>query len=131
MQTVMAERSKFVSFALAITLFVFPVTALSVCRIPMPAMQEMAMGDAGMTANMPPVSIQKGLVRGSCCDLSAANSPAVSVPRAPEYGATSMATTSSTSVLKTPPMAFRAEPARGQPRSSGPSPQAILCVFLI
>ena len=48
----MAGRSKFVSIALAITLFTSQMAALSACWIPMPAMQEMAMGDAGMTANM-------------------------------------------------------------------------------
>jgi hypothetical protein len=131
----MAGRSKFVSIALAITLLVLPVAALSACWIPMPAMQEMAMGDAGMTTtSMPPVNIQQVPISGSCCELSAADAPPVSVPRAPARGATNMATTAGTSVLEVPPTAIKAEPSKAQPcgsGSSGSSLQATLCVFLI
>lgn len=126
----MAERSKFASIALGITLFISQAAAVSACWIPMPAMQEMAMGDAGMTANMP-VSIQHGPVSGSCCQLSGANAPPVSVPRVPEDGPAGLATTSGTSVLEVPPAAVRAEPAKVQPRGYGSSLQATLCVFLI
>jgi hypothetical protein len=128
----MAVRSKFVSIGLAITLLVLPVAALSVCWIPMPAMQETAMRDAGMTTtSMPPVSIQQVPMSGSCCELSAADAPPVSVPQAPERGATNMATTAGTSVLEVPPTAIKAEPSKAQPRGSGSSLQATLCVFLI
>ena len=131
MQTVMTGRFKFLSIALAITLFVSEAAAFSACCIPMPVMQEMTMGNAGMTANMPPVSLQQGPVIGSCCQMSAANVPPVSVPRAPEYGATNMATTPSTLVIDVPRMALSAEPAKAQPRGSGSSLQTTLCVFLI
>jgi hypothetical protein len=127
---VMALRSKFVSIALAMTLFVLPVATLAACWIPMPAMQEMAMGGARMSANRPPVSIQQGPASGSCCQLSAANAPPVSLPRAPEHVASSMAKTSSTSVLQVP-LFIRTEPAKIHPRGSGASLQARLCVFLI
>jgi hypothetical protein len=131
MQAVMAERSKFVPIALAITLFVSRAAALYACGIPMPAMQEMAMGDAAMTVNVQPVSIQQGNVPASCCQLSAANAPPVSVPRVQEYGATDLATTSSTSILEVPSAAVRAKPAKTQPRRSGSSLQSTLCIFLI
>jgi len=88
------------------------------------------MGDAGTTTNTQPVGIQQGLVSGSCCQLSAANSASVSMPRAPEYGATSMATTSSTLVLDVPRIAIIADPEKAQLRGSGSS-RATLCVFLI
>ena len=50
----MAGRFKFVSVALMITLFASEVAALSACWIPMPTMQEMTMGDEGLTASMSP-----------------------------------------------------------------------------
>jgi hypothetical protein len=126
----MVGRFKFVCIALVMTLLVLPVAALSACWIPMPATQEMAMGDAGMTANMP-VSIQQGPASGSCCQLSAADAPPVSVPRAPERGVTNMATTGGASVLEVPPTAIKAELSKAQSRGSGSSLQATLCVFLI
>jgi hypothetical protein len=126
----MAGRSTFVSIAMAITLFTSQMAALSACWIPMPAMQEIAMGDPGMTANMA-VGIQQGPVSGSCCELSAANAPSVAVPRVPEYGVTRLATTSNTSSLEAPPTAVRAEPAKAPPRGPGSSLQATFCVFLI
>ena len=55
------------------------------------------MGDAGMTASMSPVSLQRGPVSDSCCQVSAANALPASMPRAPEDEATSLATTPSTS----------------------------------
>ena len=131
METVMAERSKFVLIALAITLFLSQATALYACWIPMPAMQKMAMGDAAMTVNMQPVSIQQGNVRASCCQLSVANAPPVSLLRVQEHGTTSLATTSSTSILEVPSGAVRAKPAKTQPRRSGSSLQSTLCIFLI
>lgn len=126
----MTGRSKFVSMALAVVLFVSLAAALPACWIPMPTMQEMAMGDAGMTANTQPIGIQQGPVSGSCCQLAAANSAFVLVPRAPEYGATSMATTSSTLVLDVPRVAIIADIAKAQLRGSRSS-RATLCVFLI
>lgn len=127
----MRGRFKFVSIALVITLFVSEASALSACWIPMSVMQEMAMGDAGMTASMSPVSLQWGAVSGSCCQLSAVNAPPAAVPRVPEDGATSLATTPSTSNLELPPVALRAEPAKAPPRGSGSALQSKLCVFLI
>ena len=125
----MAGRSKFVS-VLAVILFVSHAATLSACTIPMPAMQGMTMGKAGMTASMSPVSLQRGPVSGSCCQLSAVNAPPASMPRVPKDGATSLATTPSTSNLEVPPVALRAEPAKAQPRGSGSSLQSNLCVFL-
>jgi hypothetical protein len=124
----MMGRSKFVLMALVVVLFVSQAAALPACWTPM--LQEMAMGDAGMTANMQPIGIQQGPVSGSCCQLSAANSAPVLVPRAPEYGETSMATTSTTLVLDVPRVAIIADPAKAQLRGSGSS-RATLCVFLI
>jgi len=89
------------------------------------------MGDARITGDMSPVSLQRGPVSGSCCQLSAANAPSASMPRVQEDGATSLATTSSTSKLEVSPVAPRAEPAKAQPRGSGSSLQSNLCVFLI
>ena len=128
----MRGRFKFVSIvALAITVFVLEAPALSACWIPMPVMQEMTMGDAGTTASMSPVILHRGPVSGSCCQLSAVNAPPASVPRVQEDGATSLATTSSTSKLEVSPVAPRAEPAKAHPRGSGSSLQSNLCVFLI
>ena len=126
----MAGQSKFVSIGLAITLLVLTVAAMFACWIPMPAMSEMAMGDAGST-NTPLVSIEGGPVSSSCCGLSAANSPPFSVPQAPENGAASMAKTASTPFLDAPARATRTEAARAQLRGSGSSLQASLCTFLI
>jgi hypothetical protein len=126
----MSGRSTFVSIAMAITLFVSQVAALSACWIPMPAMQEIATGDPGMTANMA-VGIQRGPVSGSCCELSAANAQSVAVLRIPEYGVTRLATTSDSSNLEAPPTAVRAAPAKAPPRGPGSSLQATFCVFLI
>jgi hypothetical protein len=126
----MTGRFKSVSIALAITLFV-SAAALSACWIPTPAMQEMTMGDAGMTASMSPVSLQQGTAGGSCCQLSAVHAPPASLPRVPEDGATSLATTLSTSNLEVSPVALRTEPAKAQPRGSGSALQSTLCVFLI
>jgi len=130
MWAVMAGRSKVVSIALAITMFVSPVAALSACWIPMPAVHEMAMGDAGMTANML-VGIQEGPANGSCCQVLAATAPGAAVPRVPEHGATTLATASSTSILDGPPADVGAEPAKATPRGPGSSLQATFCVFLI
>jgi hypothetical protein len=129
MQTVMVERSKFVSIALAIMMFLSQAAAHSACWIPMPAMQEM--GDAGMTASMPPAGIQQGQVIGSCCQLSAATSPSLSVSRAPEYGASSEATTSNTSILAVLDMAISVKRANARPRALRSSLQSTLCVFMI
>jgi hypothetical protein len=126
----MAWRFKFVCIALLITPLVLPVATLSACWLPMPAMQGMAMGDAGMTANMP-ISIQQGPTIASCCQLSAVSAPPASVPRAPEYGATGLTTTLSTSVLEVRPADTTAERVKAQPRGTRPSLQATLCVFLI
>ena len=127
----MRGRFNFVSIALAITLFGSQASALSACWMPMPVMHEMTMGDAGMTASMSPVSLERGPVSSSCCHLSAVNAPPASVPRVPEDGATGLATTPSTSDLEISPVALRAAPARAQPPRSGSSLQSDLCVFLI
>jgi hypothetical protein len=126
----MAGRSNFVSIGLVITLFILPVGALSGCWIQMPAMRETAMGDAGMTTIMPPVSIQQVTVSGSCCELSAADTPPISVPRAPERGATDRATNVGTFVFEVPP-AFTKAQLKAPPCGYGSSLQAALCVFLI
>jgi len=89
------------------------------------------MGDAGMTRGMSPVSLRRGPVSGSCCQLSAVNAPSASMPRVQEDGATRLATRSSTSKLEVSPVAPRAEPAKAQPRGSGSPLQSNLCVFLI
>lgn len=127
----MTGRCKFVSMALAVMLFVSQACALSACWIPMPTMQEMAMGETGMIANMQPIVIQRGPASSSCCEISAANSPPVSLTRATEYSATSKTQTSGTSVLDVPGKAVSAEPTKAYLRGSGCSPQASLCVFLI
>ena len=127
----MTGRFTFVSIALAITLFVSEATAPSACWIPMPVMQEMTMGDAGMTGGMSPVSLRRGPVSGSCCQLSAVNAPSASMPRVQEDGATRLATRSRTSKLEVSPVAPRAEPAKAQSRGSGSSLQSNLCVLLI
>ena len=88
------------------------------------------MGDPGMTANMA-VGIQQGPVSGSCCELSAANSLRVALPRATEYGVTRLTTTSSTSILEAPPATVRGEPAKAHRADLGVSLQASFCVFLI
>jgi hypothetical protein len=126
----MAGRFKFVCVAMVVTLFVSQGAALSACWIPMPAMQKIAMGDAGMTANTA-VGIQQGLASGSCCELSAANAAVAAAPRAPEYGVARLATTSNTSILKAPPAPVRSAPAKSPPRGLGSSLHATLCVFLI
>ena len=127
----MAGRFKFVSIALVIILFTSEVPALSTCWMAMPVMQEMTMGDEGMTASMSPVSLQRGPVGDSCCQVSAANVLPASMPRGPEDEATSLATTPSTSHLEASPVALRVEPAKAQPRGSGSSLQSNLCVFMI
>ena len=126
----MRGRFNFVSIALVITLFGSQAAALSDCSIPMLAMQEMEMGDAGMTARMSPVSLQRRPVSSSCCQLSAANAPPASVPRVPEDRATSLAITPSTSDLEISSVTLRAKPAKAQPRGSGSALQSNLCVFL-
>jgi hypothetical protein len=121
---------KFVSIAMVVTLFVSQATALSACRIPMPAMQEMAMGDAGMTANTA-AGIQQGPASGSCCELSAANAAVAAAPRVPEYGVTRLGTISNASILEPPPAPVRSAPAKAPLRGQASSLQATLCVFLI
>ena len=116
---------------MATLLFVLPLAALSACSIPMPAMQQMTMDGAGMVANMPPVGIQLGPLNASCCHLSAAIAPAVSVVGPPESGATSIVTVSGSLVLAVRTVVTRAESADAQPRGSGSSLQAVLCIFLI
>jgi hypothetical protein len=124
----MAERFKFVSIVLGMTLFISQAAAVSACWIPMLAMHEMAMDDAGMRANVPSVNVQQGPASNSCCEVSAAKVPAVSMPPAPERGATNTATPA-TLAFEVPPTARNAE-AKAQPRGSG-SFRATLCVFLI
>ena len=126
----MAGRFKFVCVAMVVTLFVSQGEAPSACRIPMPAMQEMAMGDAGITANTA-VGIQQGLASSSCCELSAANAAVAAAPRAPEYGVTRLATTTNTSILKAPRAPIRSAPAKAPPRGLGFSLHATFCTFLI
>jgi hypothetical protein len=124
----MAERPKFASIALGITLFISQAAAVSGCRIPMLAMHEMAMDDVGMVANVPSVNIQQGPTSNPCCAVFAGKAPAVSMPPAPEHGATNTATPAT--------LAFEVQPTsrkvklRAQPNGSG-SFRAILCVFLI
>lgn len=125
----MAGRSTFVPIALAITLFVSQVAALSACSIPIPVMQ-MTMGDAGMTTNTA-VGIQQGPASGSCCELSAAHAAVAAALRVPEYGVTRLATTSNTPILEAPPAPVRSAPAKAPPRGPGFFLQATFCVFLI
>jgi hypothetical protein len=131
LQNVMTLRSKLVSVSMATLLFVLPLAGLSACSIPMPARLQMAMDGSGMVASMPPVGIQFGASDPSCCQLSAAIAPPVSVVGPPESGATSILPISAPSVLTVGPEVALAESAGVQPRGSGRSLQSVLCVFLI
>lgn len=127
----MMRRSKLVSIALVMTLFVLPMAALSACFIPMPAMGQMVMDTSGMVAGMPRVTIQMAPSTASCCQVSAANAPPISVPRLPESGALSMVAPANAVAMSVPPVIHRVEPASADPPLPSSSPQAILCVFLI
>jgi hypothetical protein len=127
----MTWRSKLVPIALAITLLVLPMAALSPCFILMPDMRQTVMDTSGMVAGMPPVSIQMEPSSASCCQLSAANAPPVTVPRLPESGVISVVAASNILAINVPSVVNRAEFAGARPPGPGPSRQAVLCVFLI
>jgi hypothetical protein len=131
LQNIMTRRSKLVSVSMATLLFVLPLAGLSACSIPMPAMRSMTIDGSDMAVGMPPVSIQQGPLNASCCQLSVALTSPVSVVGPPERGATSIVTMSSPMAPTVRPVAARAEFAGAQPRGSGRSLQAVLCVFLI
>jgi hypothetical protein len=124
----MTLRSK-VAAALAITLLAIPTGVLASCWLHTPATQA---NDCQMMSKRPvAASIQNAMADPACCELSSGKAAPASVVQEP--GATADEVTPASSVTGTNVLKPTGEagPAGPSVRPSGPTLQAVLCVFLI
>ena len=127
----MTWRFKFVASALVVILLAMPLSALGSCLWHMAPAEHCTPHCPMMSGQAPSFSIQEASADGSCCQVSAAKPTPASMPQAPTDSSTGMATTLHVSTLDAPSEVVEFHPPDLSIRASGPSPQAVLCTFLV
>jgi len=127
----MTWRFKLVASALVMILLAMPLSALGACLSHMAPSEHCTPHCPMMSGRTPSFSIQEASANSSCCQVSAANPTPVSLPLAPSASNIGVAPTSSASTLDTPSRVVELKAPDLTIRASLPSPQAILCTFLV
>ena len=127
----MTWRFKLVASALVMILLAMPLSALGACLWHMAPSEHCTPHCPMMSGQAPSFSIQEASADSSCCQVSAAKPTPVSVPQAPSGSTIGAAPTFSVSTLDTPSRVVELQPPDLTIRTSVPSPQAILCTFLV
>ncbi len=127
----MTWRFKLVASALVVILLAMPLSALGSCLWHMVPAEHCTPHCPVMGGQAPSFSIQEASADGSCCLVSAAKPTPASVPQAPSGSSIGAAPTFSVSTLDTPSRIVELKPPDLTIRVSVPSPQAVLCIFLV
>jgi hypothetical protein len=127
----MTLRSKLAAVTLAITLLVLPAAALATCWSDAPANGGRAPDCQMMNAHFGLASLQNASPGAACCELSSGKPVPASLVQAPSRTADGVTPASSCSSVDVPSTTAGAATKRPLIRASGPSLQAMFCVFLI
>ena len=127
----MTWRFKLVASALVMLLLAMPLSALGACLWHMAPSEHCTPHCPMMRGRTPSFSIQEASSDGSCCQVSAAKPTQVSLALAPSASNFGVAPASSVSTLDAPSAVVEFHPPDLIIRASAPSPQAILCTFLV
>ncbi len=127
----MTWRFNLVASALVVILLAMPLSALGSCLWHMAPAEHCTPHCPMMSGQAPSFSIQEASADGSCCQVSAAKPTPASVPQAPTGRSTGVAPTFSVSTLDAPSAVVEFHPPDLTIRASAPSPQAVLCTFLV
>src|SRR5581483_1391221 len=127
----MAWRFKVVTSGLVLILLAMPLSALGSCLWHMAPAEHCTPHCPMMSGHAPSFNIQAASADGSCCQVSAAKPTPASVPQAPSGGSIGVVPTFRVSTLDTPSAVMEFQPPGLTIRASAPSPQAVLCIFLV
>ncbi len=125
----MTWRFNLVASALVVILLAMPLSALGSCLWHMAPAEHCTPHCPMMSGQAPSFSIQEASADGSCCQVSAAKP--TSVPQAPSGSSIGVAPTFSISTLDTPSRIVELKAPDLTIRACVPSPQAVLCTFLV
>jgi hypothetical protein len=127
----MALPSKLAAVTLAITLMVLPAAALATCWSHAPANGGRARDCQMMSTRPGLASLQNARPGAACCELSSGRPVPASLAQIPSRTVDGMTPASSFSRADVPSVAAGTAPKIPLIRASGPSLQAVFCVFLI
>lgn len=127
----MTWRIKLVAAGLVLILLAMPLSALGSCLWHMVPAEHCTPHCPMMSGHAPSASIQEASANGSCCQVSAARPTPASMPQVPTNSSTGVAPTFSSSMLDVPSAVVEFHPPDLTIRVSVPSPQAVLCTFLV
>ena len=127
----MTWRIKLVASGLVLILLAMPLSALGSCLWNMVPAEHCTPHCPMMTGHASSDTVQEAPANGSCCQVSAAKPTPASMPQAPTDSSTGMAPTLYVSTLDAPSAVVEFHPPDLTIRASAPSPQAVLCTFLV
>lgn len=127
----MTVGSKFAAVALSVTLMVLPAAALVSCTLHGPGIREDGTACQMTHKHLAVASIQASLPGTACCGLTSGRPIPGSAVQTPSATADEVSPTSAVSSTDVP--STNRETASTEPlvRASGPTLQAVLCVFQI
>lgn len=127
----MTYRFNLVASGLILILLATPLSALGSCLWHMMPVEHCTPHCPMMSGPASSATIQEAPANGSCCQVSAAKPTPASMPQATTDSGTGVAPTFSISTLDAPSRVAEFKPPDLTIRASAPSPQAVLCTFLV